>query len=307
MPFLTEPEPERGAVLPVMPGISRIVAANPGPMTYYGTNTYLIDTPDGLVVLDPGPEDHPEHVEAILRATGPNVALILVSHTHHDHVGAVPALQEATGAPTVGFPPERPRQLRGRHQARRWRCGRRHDGDPYAGPCVGSSVLRAAGERRHGGAVQRRPRDVVVDQRGQPAGRRHDGLLRQPAPAAGARPTMCSCPATVRRCRNRATLVREMLTHRMARERAIETALAGGRRRDLRADGHALFAGASAAAPCRRAQRAGASAEAGGGGQGDARRRALARRVKSSRSAEKPPIQFPTLLRFAVMAGRRRP
>ena len=103
MPFLTEPEPERGAMLPVMPGISRIVAANPGPMTYYGTNTYLIDTPDGVAVLDPGPEDHPEHVEAILRATGPNVALILVSHTHHDHVGAVPALQQATGAPTVGF------------------------------------------------------------------------------------------------------------------------------------------------------------------------------------------------------------
>ena len=59
MPFLTEPEPERGAVLPVMPGISRIVAANPGPMTYYGTNTYLIDTPDGIAVLDPGPEQHP--------------------------------------------------------------------------------------------------------------------------------------------------------------------------------------------------------------------------------------------------------
>jgi len=86
-----------------MPGISRIVAANPGPMTYHGTNTYLIDTPDGVVVLDPGPEDHPEHVEAILRATGRNVALILISHTHHDHVGAAPALKEATGAPTVGF------------------------------------------------------------------------------------------------------------------------------------------------------------------------------------------------------------
>ncbi len=103
MPFLTEPEPERDTVQSVMPGISRIVAANPGPMTYYGTNTYLIDTPDGIVVLDPGPEEHPEHIEAILRATGPNVALILVSHTHHDHIGAVPALREATGAPTVGF------------------------------------------------------------------------------------------------------------------------------------------------------------------------------------------------------------
>ena len=48
MPFLTEPEPERDVVQPVLPGISRIVAANPGPMTYYGTNTYLIETPDGI-------------------------------------------------------------------------------------------------------------------------------------------------------------------------------------------------------------------------------------------------------------------
>jgi glyoxylase-like metal-dependent hydrolase (beta-lactamase superfamily II) len=103
MAFLTEPEPERGANLAVMPGISRIIANNPGPMTYFGTNTYLIETPDGLVVLDPGPEGHPEHVEAILRRTGGQIALILVSHTHHDHIGAVPALQAATGAPTAGF------------------------------------------------------------------------------------------------------------------------------------------------------------------------------------------------------------
>jgi glyoxylase-like metal-dependent hydrolase (beta-lactamase superfamily II) len=103
MAFLTETEPKRGAVLPVMPGIARIVAANPGPMTYHGTNTYLIDMPDGVAVLDPGPEAHPEHIEAILRAVGANLALILVSHTHRDHIGAVAALQQATGAPTAGF------------------------------------------------------------------------------------------------------------------------------------------------------------------------------------------------------------
>ncbi len=103
MSFLTEPEPERGARLPVLAGISRIVANNPSPMTYYGTNTYLIETPEGMVVLDPGPDGHPEHVEAIMRHTGGQIAYILVSHTHHDHVGAVPALQAATGAPTVGF------------------------------------------------------------------------------------------------------------------------------------------------------------------------------------------------------------
>ncbi len=103
MAFLTEPEPERGAKLPIMPGISRIVANNPGPMTYYGTNTYLIETEQGTVILDPGPEDHPEHVEAIIRHTGGQVALILISHTHQDHVGAAEGLKQKTGARTAGF------------------------------------------------------------------------------------------------------------------------------------------------------------------------------------------------------------
>jgi len=102
MAFLTEPEPPRGTVLPVLPGISRIVAANPGPMTYHGTNTYLIETADGLVVLDPGP-DQPAHVEAVLQAAGGKVDLILLSHFHHDHTEAAPVLKAATGAPIVAF------------------------------------------------------------------------------------------------------------------------------------------------------------------------------------------------------------
>ncbi len=103
MAFLTEPEPTRGAATAVMPGVRRIVAANPGPMTYHGTNTYLIDTPDGLAVLDPGP-DRAEHVRHILDAVGAEkVALIILSHTHHDHLGAVPALKQATSAPVAAF------------------------------------------------------------------------------------------------------------------------------------------------------------------------------------------------------------
>jgi glyoxylase-like metal-dependent hydrolase (beta-lactamase superfamily II) len=103
MAFLTEPEPTRGAATPVMPGVQRIVATNPGRMTYHGTNTYLIDTPDGLAVLDPGP-DQPEHVRHTIDAIGTRkVALIILSHTHHDHLGAVPALKRATGAPVAGF------------------------------------------------------------------------------------------------------------------------------------------------------------------------------------------------------------
>ncbi len=105
MPFLTEAEPTRGEPLPVVAGVRRLVAANPGPMTYHGTNTYLIDTEEaGTVVLDPGPAGHPEHIDAILRAAGGRgVGLILVSHHHLDHVGAVGALQQATGAPVAGF------------------------------------------------------------------------------------------------------------------------------------------------------------------------------------------------------------
>lgn len=102
MAFLTEPEPARGVALPVRPGIRRVVAENPGPMTYHGTNTYLIETSQGLVVLDPGPDDA-RHVEAVLRAAGGRVDLILLSHTHRDHLGATAALKQATGAPAAGF------------------------------------------------------------------------------------------------------------------------------------------------------------------------------------------------------------
>ena len=94
--FLSEAEPVRGIPQQVAPGIRRIVAPNPSPMTYWGTNTYLIDGTDGPIVLDPGPDD-PAHIAAVL-AAGP-VARILLSHTHHDHLGAVAALRERTGAP----------------------------------------------------------------------------------------------------------------------------------------------------------------------------------------------------------------
>ena len=102
MAFLTEPEPPRGTASPVAPGVRRIVAPNPGPMTYWGTNTYLLDQPDGIAVLDPGPDD-PAHVADLLREAGRPIRRILLSHTHRDHFGALAALRAATGAPVHAY------------------------------------------------------------------------------------------------------------------------------------------------------------------------------------------------------------
>jgi glyoxylase-like metal-dependent hydrolase (beta-lactamase superfamily II) len=80
----------------------RLTASNSGPMTYHGTNTYILQEPDGLVVVDPGPEDG-SHVDAVVAATQGKVLRILVTHAHRDHFGAVRELQDRTGAPVAAF------------------------------------------------------------------------------------------------------------------------------------------------------------------------------------------------------------
>jgi glyoxylase-like metal-dependent hydrolase (beta-lactamase superfamily II) len=70
---------------PGHPGIARIVAPNPGPMTLEGTNTYLYGV-DPCVVIDTGSED-PAYLEAI-RAAGEErggIGLVLLTHSHGDH------------------------------------------------------------------------------------------------------------------------------------------------------------------------------------------------------------------------------
>ncbi|MBZ9894376.1 MULTISPECIES: MBL fold metallo-hydrolase [unclassified Mesorhizobium] len=88
--------------MPVLPGVGRVVAPNPGPMTYHGTNTYLLDRPEGTFVLDPGPDDA-GHVAAVIAAIKTSPAGILVSHAHYDHIGALPMLKAALGVPTYAF------------------------------------------------------------------------------------------------------------------------------------------------------------------------------------------------------------
>jgi glyoxylase-like metal-dependent hydrolase (beta-lactamase superfamily II) len=71
-------------------------------MTYHGTNSWLVETADGLVVIDPGPDDA-THVAALLAATAGAIRAILLTHTHPDHLGAAGALRAATGAPVFGW------------------------------------------------------------------------------------------------------------------------------------------------------------------------------------------------------------
>lgn len=98
--------PEPGIVTELEPGIRRVLAPNPSPMTHWGTNTYLVGTAT-LAVLDPGPLDA-GHLSALQAAIGASrVSYILVTHAHRDHSPLASPLQAATGAPVLGFgPPE---------------------------------------------------------------------------------------------------------------------------------------------------------------------------------------------------------
>ena len=101
--FRTTMNFEYGVPREMAPGVVRIVANNPGPFTFKGTNTYLIGTGHDLALIDPGPDDA-AHLEAILRIIGKRkLSHIIITHTHHDHVDGLPALLSATGAKTAGF------------------------------------------------------------------------------------------------------------------------------------------------------------------------------------------------------------
>jgi glyoxylase-like metal-dependent hydrolase (beta-lactamase superfamily II) len=83
--------------------IRRILAPNPSPMTFWGTNTYLVGTRQ-LAVIDPGPDD-PDHLATILGALGPGqtVSHILVTHAHLDHSPLAARLSAETGAPVLAY------------------------------------------------------------------------------------------------------------------------------------------------------------------------------------------------------------
>ncbi len=97
-----EKMPPVGIAEQLQPGLQRVLAPNASPMTYWGTNTYILGESD-VIVIDPGPDD-PTHFNTLLQALdGRRVAHILVTHSHRDHSGLCAALSKQTGAPIAGF------------------------------------------------------------------------------------------------------------------------------------------------------------------------------------------------------------
>jgi glyoxylase-like metal-dependent hydrolase (beta-lactamase superfamily II) len=87
-----------GQPVPATGSVVRITAPNPGPMTFAGTNTYVVGS-KVLAVIDPGPDDV-NHLSALMQfIEGRSVSHIVTTHDHDDHVGLAPRLAAETGSP----------------------------------------------------------------------------------------------------------------------------------------------------------------------------------------------------------------
>lgn len=97
------------------PLVRRVLAPNPSPYTFTGTQTWIVGAGADVAIIDPGPvgsglsAGDPRdaygagHVAAIMGAIGSaRVAAILCTHTHRDHSPAAAPLRALTGAPVIG-------------------------------------------------------------------------------------------------------------------------------------------------------------------------------------------------------------
>lgn len=101
--------PTYGAAEQISPGVRRLTARNGGPLTFRGTNCYLLGETD-ITVIDPGPDDEVHVAELVAMASAP-IRRIVVTHDHADHAGAARRLSELTGAEMLGSAPSPNRSL----------------------------------------------------------------------------------------------------------------------------------------------------------------------------------------------------
>lgn len=95
--------PKVGKPVELAPGLRRILAPNPSPMTFRGTNTYLLGNRD-IAVIDPGPPDE-DHLTAIMDALAGHqrISHVFVTHSHIDHSPLAMVLAQMTGTRVYGF------------------------------------------------------------------------------------------------------------------------------------------------------------------------------------------------------------
>ncbi len=87
-----------------MTSVQRVVAPNPGPYTGPGTNTWIVDAGPVAVVIDPGPDDD-DHLAAIDKRLGSTtVGVVLVTHSHPDHLPLADRLAQRHHAAVRRYP-----------------------------------------------------------------------------------------------------------------------------------------------------------------------------------------------------------
>ncbi|KAI5806274.1 beta-lactamase-like protein [Geopyxis carbonaria] len=87
--------PALPAVEQLSPRVIRILGGNPGKFQLQGTNTYLIGTGAKRILIDTaqGVPVWADTLKDVLAEQQCEVAVCLITHRHHDHVGGIPALR----------------------------------------------------------------------------------------------------------------------------------------------------------------------------------------------------------------------
>lgn len=129
-------------------------ANNPSPMTYVGTNSWIVAEPGAkeCVVIDPAPAG--EQVQRILATcgeTGLRIGAIVATHDHPDHIEGIPELVAATGAPVYAPRTSRIEQLLQKHGFAKCGGSKRTCSEGAEG--AGAVEAGAAGELDLGGLV----------------------------------------------------------------------------------------------------------------------------------------------------------
>jgi len=115
-----------------------------------GIGVYLIETGNGLIVIDSGTKDGVNLVEANIKALGfklTDVRYLLETHAHWDHVGGMAQLKKDTGAQFIASAGDRFGLERGVH------VGENHDGPGSFAPVSVDRVLNGGDNKVKLGGV----------------------------------------------------------------------------------------------------------------------------------------------------------